>query len=104
MSSDPDSSRREEYADQRDMEHFWRAAKLTREPLGVRWYLPAVLLLVIISVPWYRPGGEIGRVVLGLPGWVWTSLLCGLGVAALTAWAALRAWRDPDDGDSNRDA
>lgn len=86
------------------MDAFWRTAKLTREPLGVRWYLPAVLLLVIISVPWYRQSGEIGRIVFGLPGWVWTSLVCGFGVAALTAWAALRAWRDPDDGDPGPDA
>src|SRR5690606_3123516 len=99
MLSERDSKRPHEYADERDMERFWRAARLTREPFRVRFYVPAILALIVASVPWYRPSGEVGRIVLGLPDWVWTSLGCGFFVAALTAWGVLRAWQDPDERD-----
>ena len=85
-----------EYSGERDMDCFWREIRPRREPLQLRWFLPTVLLLVIASVPWYLPAGTVGRIVLGLPVWIWTALLCALGVGAVTSYVALCAWRDDD--------
>ena len=89
-----------EYDDERDMDRFWEAAQLDREPVKQLWYVPGLILLIILSIPWYRSAGETGRVILGLPTWIWVPLACALGVSILTAFAALRFWRQ-DDTDSD---
>lgn len=84
-----------EYDGQRDPDAFWEeVAKLESEPARQRWYLPLVVLFIVLSVPWYREAGSMGRLVLGMPVWVWTSLACALVVSTLTAVAALRFWKD----------
>lgn len=88
-----------EYADARDDEAFWAAVELEREPAKQRWYLPAILFLVIFSVPWYFVPGRIGNVLLGLPVWVWLSLGCAVALSCLTAIAVLRFWVDPKEKD-----
>jgi hypothetical protein len=92
-----ESSSRKEYDGERDMEKFWAAARLAKEPAKQRWFLPLLIVLVAISIPWYRTGGEIGRVIGGLPGWVWTSLLCTVAVSTLIAVGTLFFWRDDDE-------
>ena len=89
-----------EYAGERDMDRFWRVAQSIREPFQQRWYIPAVLVLVIVSVPWYRKPGVVGKLIGGLPAWVWTSLLCTVGVSALIAVGVLRFWRDDTESES----
>ena len=91
-----DSLRVPEYAGERDMERFWREIEPRDEPLKRRWFLPAVVVLMIASVPWYLPTGSVGRIYGGLPVWIWTALACSFLIAALTCFVALRAWRDDD--------
>jgi len=86
----------QEYDNERDLDRFWAVAKPKVEPAKQRWYVPSVLLLVVLSVPWYRETGSMGELVWGLPTWVWTSLGCSLGVAVLTAVGALRYWKDDE--------
>lgn len=83
-----------EYSDERDMERFWAAIEPENEPAKQRWYIPGLLLCVVMSIPWYLPTGHIGRLVGGLPIWIWTSLGCTLGVSILTTIATLRYWKD----------
>lgn len=71
-----------------------QSAKPDEEPARRRWFTPALLLLIIASVPWYRRAGEIGDVVAGLPGWVWLTLACSAGISIVTACAAIFCWRD----------
>ena len=93
-----DGAKKVEYNGERDMDRFWSVAtRLRREPAKQLWFLPALILVVVLSVPWYRTGGEIGEIVAGLPVWVWTGLACALGVSAITALGALLFWSDPDD-------
>lgn len=94
---DSRATSRTEYEDDRDMVHFWDAAKPRSEPLKQRWYVPALILFIVISVPWYRPAGQIGRIVAGLPIWIWISLGCTFAVSCLTAAAILWCWRDDED-------
>ncbi len=83
-----------EYAGERDLDAFWRATELPSEPATRRWYIPTLLLLVVLSVPWYWKAGVLGALYFGMPAWIWISLGCTLGVSALTALGALRFWRD----------
>ena len=86
-----------EYNGERDMKRFWEVNRLKSEPGKQKWYLPILVVLILISVPWYRTAGEIGNVIGGLPGWVWTSLICTLGISILTAVGVLGFWKDEDE-------
>jgi hypothetical protein len=89
--------RSSEYSDERDMDAFWDAVKPPQEPLQRRWFLPLVVLLILASVPWYRPTGLVGHIYGGLPLWIWVTLGCSLLIAVLTCYVTLRSWRDDDD-------
>ena len=93
--SGPESPR-EEYDDARDMDQFWAAITPASEPFKQRWFLPLLLFFVVASVPWYRKAETMGTIVAGLPVWVWTSLACSLGLACMTAFAAIRYWKDDE--------
>ena len=83
-----------EYNGERDMKRFWEVNRLKSEPAKQKWYIPILIVLVILSVPWYRTSGEIGNIIAGLPGWVWTSLICTVGISILTAVGVLKFWKD----------
>ncbi len=85
-----------EYDSQRDMDLFWKEVEPRREPIQQRWYIPLVLLIVVISVPWYREQGETGTVVAGLPLWIWVTILCSLAISAIVAKVALQHWDDEE--------
>lgn len=80
---------------------FWSDLAPDAEPLNRSWFLPAVVLLLLLSVPWYLPPTLSGKLWLGLPVYVWTTLACSAGLAALTSASALTAWRDRDSSDSD---
>lgn len=86
-----------EYADDRDMERFWRSIRPRDEPVRRRWFLPAVIVLLLVSVPWYLPEGFEGGRPGGLPVWVWVALICSVAISCLTCWVALTAWDDDED-------
>lgn len=94
---------RPEYADERDMQRFWQEVAPKREPLKQRWYIPGLLVFVVLSIPWYFPAGHLGRVIGGLPLWVWIAVGCTFGVSCLTASATLWFWSDDDDDDNADD-
>ena len=57
-----------------------------------RLLLAVIFLLYVASVPWYRGaagGGEVPRLLLGLPDWVAVALGCYVAAAVLNAWAWL---------------
>ena len=90
----PEGATPREYDGERDMARFWDAARVPVEPSKQRWYVPLTIILVVFSVPWYYEAGHMGKIVAGFPIWIWTALLCSLGVACLTALAILRFWKD----------
>jgi hypothetical protein len=89
--------RSDEYSGDRDLGRFWREVEPRREPVRRRFFLPSVLVLVILSIPWYWPAGTTGRMFGGLPVWMWIALVCTAAVAVLTSWVALREWDDDED-------
>lgn len=111
----PSEDPKHEYADERDMDRFWEVAQLDREPAKQWWYIPLILGLILVSIPWYAAlymkvaEGE-GLIVfiffdwevmfLGLPIWIWIPIGCTLGLSILTSFAVLGFWRD---GDSEAD-
>ena len=86
----------QEYRGERDMDAFWSAVNIEKEPMKQKWYIPLLLLLVVLSVPWYRSEGHMGTVILGFPLWIWTALLCAVGASILTAIGILAFWKDDD--------
>lgn len=46
-----------------------------------------IVLLYVVSVPWYREADAPLRIWLGLPDWVAVALLCYVGVAIVNAVA-----------------
>jgi hypothetical protein len=86
----------EEYSRERDMDAFWEAAVPTDEPSRRRWYLPAVIALLVLGAPWYWTPGEEGPAFAGLPVWVWISIASSLALSILTAIAAICFWRDDE--------
>ena len=49
--------------------------------------LAIIVVLYVVSVPWYRSTDAPLRVWLGLPDWVATALVCYVAAAVLNAWA-----------------
>ncbi len=92
--SDPSS----EYANERDADVLWSAIRPADEPLRHRWFLPAVVVILTLSVPWYLPSETGDRLVGGLPLWTWITVVCAAALAAVTAWASLCLWRNELDG------
>lgn len=57
-----------------------------------------IVLLYIVSVPWYRDDGAPLRLWFGLPDWVAVALLCYVGVAIVNAvaWSVTEISDVPD--------
>ncbi len=53
----------------------------------------------MLSIPWYRGGGEETGTLLGLPSWVGVAILCYLAAAILNAgaWLLTEIPDEPDD-------
>jgi hypothetical protein len=56
-----------------------------------RLLLVLIGVLYVLSIPWYRRGGDAAELWLGLPDWVTVALLCYAGAALLNAFAWLLA-------------
>ncbi len=72
---------------------------MTTARLLRRVCLGLIVLLYVVSVPWYRDGDAPLRLWLGLPDWVALALLCYVAVAVLNAvaWLATAIPEDPED-------
>ncbi len=88
-----------EYQDDRDDDLLWATIRPDSEPTRRRAFLPAVLALVVLSIPWYLPAQVASRTYGGLPLWVWITLGASATLAALTSWASLRWWSDDAGGE-----
>ena len=63
--------------------------------------LVVIAALYVLSIPWYRRGGDDAQVWMGLPDWVAVALVCYVAAAACNALAWLLT--DVSDGDSSED-
>jgi hypothetical protein len=59
--------------------------------------LVAIVFLYALSVPWYRSGGAIPRIHLGIPDWVAAAIACYVAIAVLNSIAWLLT--DIDEGE-----
>ena len=53
-------------------------------------------LAAVCTVPFPFIGGET-RILLGLPSWLWWSLVMTVVFSVLTVWGLLRYWKDDHD-------
>ena len=60
--------------------------------------LGSVVVLYVVSIPWYRDSDATPAIVLGLPDWVLVAVVCYVGAAVATA-AAWLLTDVRDDGD-----
>ena len=85
--------------------------QLEREPARQFWYIPLIILIIVVSIPWSGlrffeteapagPSSNSETIILGLPLWIWIPLGGTLCLSILTAFAVLRFWRD-DDSESD---
>jgi len=61
-----------------------------------RTLLAGIGVLYVLSIPWYRSGGETGGSAFGLPDWVAVAVGCYVAVAVLNAAAWLLTDIDED--------
>ena len=66
------------------------------EPRKHPAYLALLLFAALGTAPFAFIGGE-PRSILGLPLWLWSSMVFTLALSVLTAFGALRLWTDEDD-------
>jgi hypothetical protein len=64
----------------------------------------AIAVLYVVSIPWYRRGGDAPALWLGLPDWVAVAVGCYLAVAVPNAAAWLLAEVPDAEPDTERDA
>lgn len=79
------------------MDAFWAAAVPAHEPINKRWYIPAAVFLMLIGTPWFWPAEEEGPAFAGLPVWVWMTIGASFCLSVLTAFGAIRLWRDDNE-------
>lgn len=72
---------------------------MTRRGLR-RILLGLVILLYVLSIPWYREAGSAGPTIAGMPDWVAVAVACYVAAAVLNAWAwALTEIPEDDPGE-----
>ena len=64
-----------------------------------RGWLGGVVLLILLSCPWYWPGFGGTEDQWALPGWLLWSLAIALAIASITAWASLHRWHAGENDD-----
>lgn len=60
-----------------------------------------IVVLLVLSVPWYFPAGDGRPFVFGVPLWCLVSFACCTAIAAIVASRMSALW---DDGDSQEDS
>lgn len=72
------------------------------KPPNRTWTWIVLLILLVLSIPWYWPEDRIRPFIVGMPLWAFVSLVTSLLFAAVTAWVILRGWKDdkqPEEGE-----
>ena len=80
--------------EQQRVEELLREATPEDEPTRLRAFLPLILLLVLINIPWYLSAEFAGQRFLGLPLFAWIALATSLCISVVTAYVGLRRWKD----------
>ncbi len=63
-----------------------------------RFEVRLILVLLVLSVPWYFPAGDGGPFIGGMPLWFLVSFACYSAIAGIVALRLPRFW---DDGDGD---
>jgi hypothetical protein len=63
--------------------------------------LLAIVVLYVVSIPWYRETGQVPEIVFGLPDWVALALGCYVLVAVFNciAWLLTDVADPPEPGE-----
>ncbi|QVQ53989.1 hypothetical protein J4H86_09930 [Spiractinospora alimapuensis] len=71
------------------------------EPIRRPWLWVVLVLILLVSVPWYWPAGTLEPVVLGLPLWAWTTLAGSVALCGYLSWLCATQWPDADEEDTD---
>ena len=65
------------------------------QPANHPLFLIVIGLLTLATTPFAFVGRPV-RLILGVPLWLWSSILFTVLLAAATVWGALRLWKDDE--------
>jgi len=63
-----------------------------KEPIRKPWIWIVLVVLVLLSVPWYLPVGTYKPIVWGFPYWAFISLVLTIAIAGFVTWIVNREW------------
>ena len=70
---------------------------LIAEPRQRGWVWLVYAVLFALAIPWYWPAGYRGPLLLGIPLWAATTIVCVVLLAMWTTWVIVRYWQDEGD-------
>lgn len=73
------------------------AGRQIREPIRFRGFWVGLFAILLAGVPWYLPTGSLEPTWLGVPYWVWISVVLSLVFCGYIRWACLRLWNIVED-------
>ena len=68
---------------------------MTDEPRRHRFFLIVLALVILGTVPFLFVG-RTPALMLGLPLWLWSSIVFTVALSTVTAWGIVRYWKDED--------
>ena len=66
--------------------------KEVKEPIKIKWIWIVLLVISLISVPWYLPKGTIYPIVLGFPFWTFISFVSAVGLSIFLNYVISNCW------------
>lgn len=75
-----------------------------KEPVRKPWIWIVMALIMLSGIPWYLPTGTLQPVVLGVPYWMFISIVSSLVLCGYLSWVALNEWEIVEEAEeSGRD-
>lgn len=72
---------------------------IKKEPIKYPWIWIALVVIVLLMVPWYFPKGVVQPIIFGFPLWAFVSLLMAAAMSALISYILKNFWHIEEDGE-----
>jgi len=66
--------------------------KEVKEPIRYIWIWVALVVILLISIPWYLPKGTIYPIILGFPYWAFISVVSVICLSAFLVYIMHKYW------------
>lgn len=63
-----------------------------KEPVRKPWIWIVMAVIMLVGIPWYLPTGSLRPIVLGIPYWMFISVVSSLILCGYMSWLALNQW------------